>query len=112
MAARKRLLITDSALRDLGRIYDRIAATSSTKAMNQMEGISYATDMLPDFPSMGRDRSHLDENLRSIIENPFVIFYYMNEHEIVIARVFHQREDIEQELVAFLAQRRRPASHS
>ena len=102
MAPRKRLSFTNTAHRDLGRIYQHISEDSVQKATNQVRRIIHAADMLRDFPLMGYDRSRLDTDLRSINENPYVIFYYTEESRIVIARVLHQRQDIEAELLRFL----------
>lgn len=102
MAARKRLSITAAGRRDLGRIYDHIAAESPTKADSQLKPILTHADMLRDFPIMGHDRSRLDEGLRSIVERPFVVFYYAHDTAIIIARVIHQRQDIEAALLSFL----------
>ena len=59
-------------------------------------------DMLRDFPELGTDRTALRPSLRSVIERPYVIFYFPRDDRIEIVRVFHEQQDIEGELRAFL----------
>ena len=102
MTARRRLIIAPSASADLEGIWLHIAADNPDAARNQITRILTRADMLRDFPEMGLDRSRLAPSLRSIVEQPYVVFYYPRDYQIEIVRVFHGRQDIEAEFTAFL----------
>ena len=104
MAARRRLIVAPSASEDLEGIWQHIAADNLGAARDQITRILAHADMLRDFPEMGLDRSRLAPALRSVVEQPYVIFYYPHDDRIEIVRVFHGRQDIEAELLSFLRQ--------
>lgn len=51
--------------------------------------------MLLGYPLMGRSRDDLAQGVRSIVSDPHILFYRLSKDEIEIARVLHQREDVE-----------------
>lgn len=102
MATHRRLVITAAAERDIDKIYAHISTDSPKRGAHQIARILHASDMLREFPDVGRDRSRLDNGLRSIVERPFVVFYYTEDTAILIARIIHQRQDIESELSRLL----------
>ena len=99
---RKRLIISASAKRDLIDIRDFVAADSPTAVKNQIKRILMHADVLRDQRFLGRDRSPLSPDLRSIVERPYTIFYYPQDEEIEIVRILANRRDIEPELRTFL----------
>ncbi len=109
MADRRRLFITRSAAYDLEEIWLHIAADSPSAARQQVSQILSAADNLRDFPEMGKVRNRLASGLRSLIENPSVIFYNTHPARIEIVRVFHCRQDIESEMISFVRRYFRPS---
>ena len=110
MNARRRLFIAPSAQQDLLGIRQHIASDSTRAAVNQVKRILMHADMLRDRPDMGTDRTALRPSLRSVVERPYVIFYFPRDDRIEIVRVFHERQDIEGELRAFLQEHFPPPS--
>lgn len=104
MAAPRRLVIAPSALGDLGSIHDHIGENNPIAARKQTERIFQRARMLLEFPEMGSDRYRLAPGLRSIVERPYVVFYYPRDYGIEIVRVFHGRQDIEHEMLSFIEQ--------
>ena len=109
MTDRRRLFIAPSAAYDLEEIWLYIAADSPSAARQQVLQILSAADKLCDFPDMGKVRNRLASGLRSLIENPYVIFYYTHPARIEIVRVFHIRQDIESEMISFVRRYFRPS---
>ena len=99
---RRKLSISARAKRDLIDIRNFVAVDSPTAAKNQIGRILMHADVLRDQPFLGRDRSPLSPNLRSIVERPYTIFYYPQDDEIEIVRILANRRDIEPELRTFL----------
>ena len=99
---RRKLSISARAKRDLIDIKDFVAADSPTAAKNQIKRILMHADVLRDQPFIGKDRSPLSPNLRSIVERPYTIFYYPKDDQIEIVRILANRRDIEPELRTFL----------
>ncbi len=102
MPDRRRLFIAPSAAYDLEKIWLHIADDNPSAARRQVSRILSAADNLRDFPEMGKVRNRLASGLRSLIEDPYVIFYYPHPARIEIVRVFHGRQDIESEMISFV----------
>ena len=102
MADRRRLFIAPSATRDLEKIWLHIADDNPSAARRQVARILSAADGLRDFPELGKARDRLATGLRSLVETPYVIFYYPHPDRIEIVRVFHGRQDIESEMLSFV----------
>ena len=102
MADRRRLFVAPSAARDLEEIWLHIADDNPPAAGRQVARILSVADGLRDFPDMGKARDRLTSGLRSLVEAPYVIFYYPHPDRIEIVRVFHGRQDIESEMLSFV----------
>jgi toxin ParE1/3/4 len=73
---------------DLDEIYAFLEYLSPRKAFETINKIVGAADHLGDFPEMGRketDSSHT--GLRSLLENPYRIYYRIKEDVIEVASV-------------------------
>jgi len=103
MAARRRLVIAPSALQDLEGIATHIREHDAAAAVRQIERILQKANGLRDYPEMGIARERLAPGLRSIVEAPYVVFYYPRPDRIEIVRVFHGRQDIEHEMLSFIS---------
>lgn len=108
MAGSRRLLVTEAAAADLEGLWEHIAADNPQAARDQVARILARFDQLLDFPAMGVDRSRLAPSLRSIVEAPYIVFYYAHDDRVEIARVLHGHRDIEGRLMAFLAEQAVP----
>ncbi|MEQ8694446.1 MAG: type II toxin-antitoxin system RelE/ParE family toxin [Gammaproteobacteria bacterium] len=102
MAARRRLILSPSAVADLEGIYRYIAEDDPTAAGDQVERILTTADGLCDFPERGRSRPYLAPNLRSCVRDNYVVFYYPHADRIDVARVLHSKMDIEHEMLSFI----------
>jgi plasmid stabilization system protein ParE len=73
---------------DLDEIYAFLEYLSPRKAFETINKIVFAADHLGDFPEMGRietDSRHTE--LRSLLENPYRIYYRINQDGIEVASV-------------------------
>ena len=88
--------ISKAALADLDDIWDYIAQNSLLQADRMQDRIFRACYKLAKNIHAGRPRPELREGLRSFIEEPYVIFYTIEESaRITIRRVIHGSRDIE-----------------
>ncbi|RAI43349.1 type II toxin-antitoxin system RelE/ParE family toxin [Rhodoplanes roseus] len=95
-SGRPKLLWSPEAERDLGDVYDHVAAAGSPKAATHvLISIDQACRRLIDYPHKGPSREELAPDLRSIVVHPYVIFYRPTDIAIEIVRVLHGRRDID-----------------
>jgi toxin ParE1/3/4 len=96
MAGLERLLWSASAEEDLFSIWRYGAREWSTiRADEHVRALSHACERLLRAPELGRPREELITGLRSITEDPHVVFYRVSGRTIEIVRVLHQHEDVE-----------------
>jgi toxin ParE1/3/4 len=48
-----------------------------------------------EFPRMGRSREELGPGIRSIPENPYMIFYQLTDEGTLIVRILHQSQNLD-----------------
>lgn len=111
MVARRRLGIAPSALRDLEDIASHIREHDPAAAARQVEHILRKADGLREYPEMGIARERLAPGLRSVVEAPYIVFYYPHPDRIEIVRVFHRRQDVEHEMLSFISRYFRGAAN-
>ena len=80
---------------DLLEIWHYLAeAVGTDTADRQLRRIDEACRSLRQAPFRGRPRDELRPGLRSILTEPYVVFYRVATAAVEIVRVLHQRRDI------------------
>lgn len=90
-----KVLYSASAENDLLEAWLYLAEESVLAADRMLDQIEAEAIRLLDQPMMGRERSELAPRMRSWpTSTPYILFYFINENGIVIARVLHHARDI------------------
>ena len=82
---------------DLIDIFDYIAGDDNVRAEAFVGRIEQRCNALLDFPELGRSRSELAPDLRSIPHGAYLIFYTPDAEVVRIERILHGARDIEEE---------------
>jgi toxin ParE1/3/4 len=87
------LVYTEVAERDLTQISLYIAADSPQAAIHFVERIRELCELLKRFPRIGRQRSDILPDIRSMPHGSYVIYFQWNERndEVRILRIWHGR---------------------
>lgn len=85
---------TEAAKQDLFKYASFIAADNPTAAKQWRDKIKQACSALAKAPLIGRDRSELQDNLRSFPVGRFVIFYQPLKKGALIVRVLRGAMDV------------------
>lgn len=89
------LRFTASAENDLLEAWLYVAEDNIGAADRLLDKIEAEARQLLERPSLGRKRDELAQNLRSWpTSTPYILFYFQDEHGIVVARVLHHARDI------------------
>lgn len=89
------VLWSPEAETDLIEIWRYLAPeTSAEFADRQLRSLENAANRLSEWPLAGRTREELAANLRSIVCEPYVIFYRVADATVQIVRVIHGRRDL------------------
>ncbi len=84
-----------SAENDLLDAWLYVAEDSVTAADRMLDQIEAEAIRLLDQPLMGRERPELSSGIRSWpTSTPYILFYFPNEHGVIVARVLHHARDI------------------
>jgi plasmid stabilization system protein ParE len=84
-----------SAENDLLEAWLYVAEDSISAADRMLDQIDAETHKLCDQPLMGRERNELTHGLRSWpTSTPYILFYFPNDQEIIVARVLYHARDI------------------
>lgn len=94
-----RLILSPAARSDLLNIWEFLAYLSQKKADRTMKEISERFETLLEFPESGKRRNELRKGLRSFPAGKYIVFYFIIEDGIRIARVLHSAQDIESALI-------------
>lgn len=90
-----KVFYTASAENDLLEAWLYVAEDSVTAADRMLDQIEAEAIRLLDQPLMGRERNELSPGIRSWpTSTPYILFYFPNEHGVVVARVLHHGRDI------------------
>jgi toxin ParE1/3/4 len=92
-----KVIIADKAKSDLFRIYSYVEQRSPLAAEKILARIDKKFDQLTWFPFIGRERSSLAPGLRSAVVGTHLIFYTVQDGNIIIVRVIDGRMDIDEE---------------
>jgi toxin ParE1/3/4 len=84
------------AEQDLLAIWIHVAReTSPEVADEQLRFVDRACATLAEWPHSGRARDELFRGVRSIVVDPYVVFYRVGDSAIEIIRVLHGRRDVD-----------------
>jgi plasmid stabilization system protein ParE len=84
-----------SAENDLLEAWLYVAEDSVIAADRMLDQIEAEAIRLLDQPLMGRERNELSPGIRSWpTSTPYILFYFPDEHGVIVARVLHHARDI------------------
>jgi len=63
-------------------------------AIDYLTSIDRLFDRLVENPELGRVRPELMPNLRSIVHEPYTVFYQIHQPRILVARILRSRRDL------------------
>jgi len=88
--------LAPQARHDLDQIWDYIFGETGNEAAadRTIDMIVERFSLLAEWPLIGRKRDELRRGLRSYPAGNFVIFYRMENADLVVLRVLHARRDI------------------
>lgn len=87
-------IFSELAVRDLNEICDFIAQEDVRAASQLFDAMRQKCKLVASFPNMGKDYSWIALNLKGIIFNDYVLFYFPQENGIEIVRVVNGRRDL------------------
>jgi toxin ParE1/3/4 len=90
-----RIRFTEAATQDLEEIYDYIALDNIEAAERLQARLQKRWRGAAENPGTGRRRPELRQDLRSVTEGNYLIFYRQIEDGIEIVRISHGARDIE-----------------
>ena len=88
--------ISPRALDDLFNIWTYIADDNEEEADKMADEFDRLFALIDENPQMGRTRDEIEKRLRSFPLRAYVIFYTHSEGGIVVIRVLHSRQDVEE----------------
>lgn len=89
-------IITRQAEYDIDEILIYIAADNIDAALSFNDRLTHLFEILAENPLAGRERPELKEDLRSIPEGNYLIFYRKWAGNIAIVRILHGARDLDE----------------
>lgn len=86
---------SDEAIHDLEEICEYIARSNPKAASKIFDQIRQKCKLVANFPNMGKSYERLAHNLRGIIFQDYLIFYYPREDGIDVVHVVSGYQDLE-----------------
>lgn len=91
----KRLVLSSAARSDLVNIREYISSENKRAANRIIREIKARFATLLRFPELGRRRDELKKGMRSFPIKNCVVFYFITEKRVKIARVLHGAQDVD-----------------
>lgn len=83
------------AERDVRAIWAYYAARASAEAANKiLRAIEAAAGRVANLPMTGRPRDELRPGLRSVLAQPYIVFYRLKDSGVEIVRVLHEKRHL------------------
>lgn len=103
MPQKNEIEYTPIAIDDMDEIFSYISKNNVTAAETLLERMTIGIAKLAEFPNMGSVLSHEEYTLvnagyRFIVIEPYLVFYRIIDHTIIIHRILHGRRDYLREL--------------
>jgi toxin ParE1/3/4 len=93
---KKRIHFSEFSKTDLKQIYRYIANDSPVRGRKLVVEITqYCEQTIAEYPQIGRVRSEIHPNLRSLVFKRYVIFYREADAAIEIVRILHGSRDVD-----------------
>ncbi len=93
---RRRIVWTEGARRELDAAIAFVADESLEGAIRLLEDILHSTDSLDSMADRGRVVPELDDpTVRELLVGPYRLLYHIDEEEVSILGVLHQRRDFD-----------------
>ena len=86
---------TDQAETDVAEILEYLEERSPQAAELLAKAIDDRCSLLSQLPLMGRTREELAPGLRSVVVEPYVLFYRVTATAVEILRILHGSRDID-----------------
>ena len=87
-------VLSKEAARDFAKIAEySIEMFGIAQARHYRDSLVRAIEILSENTRMGRDYSHVKENVRRFEHESHVIYYKIRSQDILILRVLHERQD-------------------
>ncbi len=88
------IVLSEDAARDLDDAWDYLAREESVNAADTvLREIAKTYKLLNTWPLLGRKRDNVSPGARSLVVNPYVVFYRITEDTVRIIRILHQSRD-------------------
>lgn len=81
---------------DLREIWAYVAENNPSAADKLLKELLQKIRLLADNPELGKERSEIVVNLRSLPVRKYIVFYSLNEDAVEIYRVLHASRNIEE----------------
>lgn len=91
------IIVSDEADNDLMQIDSYLNQQAPQAAQSTLEAINRCFVNLTSLPFRGSPRPDLGRDVRSVIVQPYLIFYAVRRDHVIVLRVLHGSRDIEAE---------------
>jgi toxin ParE1/3/4 len=88
------VFVSAQAERDFEAIIDDLTLQSPEAAHQLNNHVTERLKQLSQLPHLGRPRSDIQPGLRGFLVRPYVLFYRIEDEEIVVVRILHGRRDL------------------
>lgn len=93
-----KLIISTRAREDLRKLEEYIGTDNPQEAVDFVDAIIERCQPLTEFPYSGRKQDSYRAGYRSVTHGQYVIFYFVDGENVVLARVIHGNRDIRRAL--------------
>lgn len=103
MPQKNKIKYTPAAVDDMDEMFSFISQGNISAAETLLEKLERQISALADFPNKGSVLSHdeyvlVQRGYRFIPVHPYLVFYKVTDHAIIIHRILHSRRDYLREL--------------
>jgi toxin ParE1/3/4 len=84
---------TKEAVSDLNEIWDFVAQEDTIAASRLTDAIEQRCNKLAETPLIGRARPEFSAHIRSLVVDPFILFYQPVSNGIEILQIYHTSRD-------------------
>lgn len=98
MPLKNKIKYSPAAVDDMDEIFSYIAQDNVSAAENLLEKLDHHISSLVDFPNKGSllsddEYTLIQRGYRFIVVHPYLVFYRVIDHTIIIHRILHGRRD-------------------
>ncbi|GAA0136304.1 hypothetical protein YSY43_31450 [Paenibacillus sp. YSY-4.3] len=105
MQPKNKVMYTPAAVDDMDEIFSYISTDNVSAAEDLLNKLNRQIAGLADFPNKGSvlsddEYSLVQRGYRYILVHPYLVFYRIIDHKIIIYRILHGRRDYLRELLS------------